>query len=160
MKLAWKLTIITVLSFLLLAAISALLYLYYKESQDRNQAYNRQRTTDILWIGRGLEQYHTLYESYPCIPSALSCDWQGELARLNPAEPVPVDPKTLEPYVYLTHNGRSMIGAKMYISPISSHVCRKSGGGQPVWLVYQSTTKDTTILCMDRLDATILSRTP
>ena len=141
---------------ILIVGITAFLYLQYTRGQRENQQYNSQRTSDVVSLGRLIEQYQQRYGNYPCANVTIPCDWQEELAKLNPSEPVPIDPETRQPYVYLTNGENSLIGAKMYIH--SRHLCRKSGGGDPAWLVYRTADKDTSVLCDDRLDQTDLRR--
>jgi len=160
MLLAWLRRNNTVIFLILLSfpilyiAYGVFLFLtfYYQEAQSQKQALTIRRTVDILSLGHRIEQYYELYGSYPCASSVLPCDWQEELAKVNHAEPVPNDPETHEPYVYLSNGKSSLVGAKIEIEEKSTYTCNFKGGRDSLWLIYQTAYREANTLCAVQLD--------
>ena len=104
-----------------------------------------QRTIDVYSLGRRLEEYRGKFGNYPCVADTPACDWQRELAKVNPSEPLPNDPKTGQSYVYLADESISAVAARMYRAPFTS-ICLKHGG-ETIWLVYYGGHKTASLVC-------------
>ena len=104
-----------------------------------------QKSIDIYSLGSRLDKYNSRYGTHPCASGTLPCDWQEELTKVDPDEPIPTNPETSQPYVYLTDGQISAVAAPMYRAPFST-ICEKQGG-EIMSLVYYNGSEVATVVC-------------
>ena len=156
----WILLFFNLTGVVILVGASLVLYYYFVWSPEgKVPLYHAiQRTIDVYSLGRRLEEYRGKFGNYPCVADTPACDWQRELAKVNPSEPLPNDPKTGQSYVYLADESISAVAARMYRAPFTS-ICLKHGG-ETIWLVYYGGHKTASLVCGGSVGKNLLRPEP